>query len=271
MTISADQKHNSAVAHRSYKKRLSREVATKGRQCMDKMLGSCRTDSSSKLTSILTPDTSSTDGNSDLANILAATSMSIDNIDDSVIARTQEILSTSSQDGLSNSLNDDKETPITDVVVTGSVPETTSGASCAKENEPMDLPMWPAGPSAVPSGASSAEVVVTGTVSGIAPPTMKEDESEDTPTWPASSQQIVDIKEEEEHAGKRLRDRKATKKFSEEEDRHLILGVQKYGRGHWGKIIKDPTYKFDKGRSRDSLRVRYGSAEIKRLLKQMQK
>ena len=141
----------------------------------------------------------------------------------------------------------------------------------AKEKEPKDMQIWPAGPSAVLSGAPSAELVVTGTVAGIAPPIMKEDESEDTPTWPASSQKIVDIKEEEEHPGKRLRDRKATKKFSQEEDRHLILGVQKYGRGHWGKIIKDPTYKFDGGRSRDSLRIRYGSAEIKRLLKQMQK
>ena len=58
-----------------------------------------------------------------------------------------------------------------------------------------------------------------------------------------------------------------TVKFSKEEDAYLIAGVKKYGVGHWGKIRDDTAYKFDKGRTRDSLRVRYGSAEIKRKLK----
>ena len=51
--ISQDQKHSSAVAQRCYKKRLSREIATKGKQCMEKMLGSKRTESTSQLTDIL--------------------------------------------------------------------------------------------------------------------------------------------------------------------------------------------------------------------------
>ena len=115
-------------------------------------------------------------------------------------------------------------------------------------------------------------MIVTGTVaaSTTVPLKAKEDNPNDLPTWPASSQEIVDVKEEEEQQGIRLRDRKPTTKFSKEEDQYLIRGVQKYGRGHWGKIFKDPAYKFDGSRSRDSLRMRYSSREVKRLVKDME-
>ena len=268
LTVSADQKHNSTVAHRSYKKRLSREVATKGRECMDKMLGSCRKDSSNELAGILAPVVSCADGNSDLENILATTTVTMDNIDDSVLARTQEILRRSSQDIPATTLSNE-ETTITDVVVTSYVSGTVSQPPPPKEEEIQDMPMWPSikeGPSLI----GSNEVVVTGTVAASSLAPLKEDNLNET-TWPTSSQNIVDVKEEEEQLRSRLRDRKPTKKFSKVEDQYLIRGVQKYGQGHWGKIIKDTAYKFDKCRTRDSLRMRYGSSEVKRLVKEMEK
>ena len=266
-TVSADQKHHSAVANRSYKKRLSREVAAKGRECMDKMLGSCRKDSSKELAGIWAPVASSPDESNNLANILATTT--IENIDDSVLAKTQEILGTSSQLSETTSNN---EMATADVAVTSYVPGRTSLSIPPKEDDIIeDMPMWPAIIDSPPL-AYTSEVVVTGTVpaNAKATATLKEDDANDVPTWPAPSQEIVDVKEEEEQLRKRLRDRKPTKKFSKQEDQYLIRGVQKYGHGHWGKIIKDPAYKFDVSRSRDSLRMRYSSSEVKRLVKDME-
>ena len=269
LAVSADQKHHSTVAHRSYKKRLSREVATKGRECMDKMLGSCRKNTNNELAGILAPVASCADGSDDLATILATT-QTFDNIDDSVLARTEEILSTSSQE-VSATNSNNEETAMTDVLVTSSVPGTISQPVPPKEDNIQDMPMWPAMMEG-PSLTASTEVVVTGTVpaNSTATATLKEDDPNDKPTWPASSQEIVDVKEEEEQPVARLRDRKPTKKFSKEEDQYLIRGVQKYGRGHWGKIIRDPAYRFDGSRSRDTLRMRYSSSAVKRLVKDME-
>ena len=263
--VTADQKHQSHVAQRSYKKKLSREVASKGRECMHKMLGSSRTQSSNELSDILASGSSTTD--SDLANILASTSVSMDNIDEGVISRAQEILGSSTPEvrPISNTFDDEDPTSVTSGSVTGPYASTLQ---CREE--PGNLPIWPATSlPKEPLPSTSSEVMVTGVIAGTPPQALKEDDPNESPTWPAGSQQIVDVKEEEEQVGHRLRDRKSTKKFTKKEDQYLIQGVQKYGKGHWRKILTDSAYKFEACRTRDSLRMRYASAEVQRLVRKM--
>lgn len=49
---------------------------------------------------------------------------------------------------------------------------------------------------------------------------------------------------------------KPRKKWSEEETRHLLLGVNKYGVGKWTSILEDPEYKFN-GRTAGDLKDRF--------------
>ena len=78
----------------------------------------------------------------DLENILATTTVTMDNIDDSVLARTQEILGGFSQDISATTLSNE-ETTITDVVVTSYVSGTVSQPPPPKEEEIQDMAMQP--------------------------------------------------------------------------------------------------------------------------------
>lgn len=49
---------------------------------------------------------------------------------------------------------------------------------------------------------------------------------------------------------------KPRKKWSEEETRHLLLGVNKYGVGKWTSILEDPQYRFN-GRTAGDLKDRF--------------
>lgn len=49
---------------------------------------------------------------------------------------------------------------------------------------------------------------------------------------------------------------KPRKKWSEEETRHLLLGVNKYGVGKWTSILEDPEYRFN-GRTAGDLKDRF--------------
>lgn len=51
--ISQDQKHNSTVAQVFYKKRLSRDIAEKGRVCMDKIGGTSRADTNEAISGVV--------------------------------------------------------------------------------------------------------------------------------------------------------------------------------------------------------------------------
>ena len=308
--VTADQKHHSNVAQRCYKKKLSRQVAIKGRECMDKMLGGCRSNGSNKLSQMV--QTAPRDINNELESILASSAISIDNIDGSVISATEEILGTSSPEegelcntvvnglnsftmecdvvtntqaipgvastelsslspmcNISTTVKDKQasEKTCSDVVVTGTASGEGNAFLPRKEDDPGKLPLWPS--TSYPTTEviiPTTEVVVTGAVPGTSCQgiPVKEDDGNDSPTWPESTKPIVEVKEEEELSATRLRERKPTKKFSKAEDNYLIQGVQKYGRGHWVKILQDPLYKFDESRSRDTLRMRYGSAEVRR-------
>ena len=49
-----------------------------------------------------------------------------------------------------------------------------------------------------------------------------------------------------------------TLKFTPEEDDCLQKGVQKHGFGQWTAILRDPNFKFQEGRTADSLKKRAG-------------
>ena len=54
------------------------------------------------------------------------------------------------------------------------------------------------------------------------------------------------------------------KRFSENEDKNLAKGIEKYGKHSWASIINDKDFSFDRDRTRDSLRVRANSMVFKR-------
>ena len=64
--------------------------------------------------------------------------------------------------------------------------------------------------------------------------------------------------------GRRTRDKV---QFTQDEDKNLAVGVDKYGKGHWGKILNDKELQFNPCRRRDSLRMRYETAAWKRYYK----
>ena len=127
--ISKDQKHSSAVAERSYKKRLSRDIATKGKQCMEKMLGDKRTESTAQFIEIL----DSIDANSQ-------------EFDDNLLNKVGNIL----QGNDKNVRNLDFDTPgcsyteSPDVVITGSTKAKVTNLS-KSSNTSSNLPTWPDG------------------------------------------------------------------------------------------------------------------------------
>ena len=116
--ISKDQKHRSDVAKLFYRKNLSRDIATKGKMCIEKMVGNSRTHEEKQLSNL-----QSTINNNKML------------FDQSVFDHTEEVLGASGNPILSNNITD--ETPsenatsppnensggelTSDVIITGSV------------------------------------------------------------------------------------------------------------------------------------------------------
>jgi hypothetical protein len=243
--VTADQKHRSNVARLSYKKKLSREVATKGKECMKKMLGTNLSDSTAEIDRVLSSD--STNGNVPaLPEIMTSLAESMDSIDEAVIEKTKEILSVSTASSKSPNCTIDVATTSVDV----------------QRIEEASVMIDP-----ISNLTSSPDVEYTGEVKGdgTAPP-IKVDSDPELPTWPSSSQPIVDVKVEESTSSI-ARARKETVKFVQTEDEALISGVMKYGHGQWGKILADSSLQFNPCRDRDALRSRWKSKHVKRLLR----
>ena len=243
--VTADQKHRSNVARLSYKKKLSREVATKGRECMEKMLGTNLSESTSEIDRVLTSD-SVNENVSALPEIMTSLTESMDSIDETVIEKTIQILSVPSPTNKPPNSNSDTAT-------------VSMGIQGIQEASVTIEPFS--------NLTSNIDVEYTGEVKGdgTASP-LKVDSDPELPTWPESSQPIVDVKVEE-CASSTIRARKETVKFVQTEDEALIAGVKKYGAGLWGKILTDPSFKFNPCRDRDALRSRWKSKHIKRMLR----
>ena len=247
--VTADQKHRSNVARLSYKKKLSREVATKGKECMEKMLGTSLTESTAEIDRVLTSDSINRNVSA-LPEIMTSVTESMDSIDEAVIEKTKQLMSVSSPSNKSPNCNSDVATISMDI-------------QGIKEVSVMIDP--------ISNLTSNLDVEYTGEVKGDGTvPLIKVDSDPELPTWPSSSQPIVDVKVEES-ASSIARARKETVKFVQTEDEALIAGVNKYGHGQWGKILMDPSLQFNPCRDRDALRSRYKSKQVKRMLREVKK
>ena len=81
------------------------------------------------------------------------------------------------------------------------------------------------------------------------------------PTWPNGNKQI-EVKEEiYENMSKSKVEKKV--KFTHEEDKALLEGIKKYGKGRWSKMLKDQDLPFQECRTRDTLRLRAESATFR--------
>ena len=71
----------------------------------------------------------------------------------------------------------------------------------------------------------------------------------------------------EEVAEKRVKTSPVNMKLTSEEDCFLKKGIEKYGKGAWSRILRDPQLHFNANRSRDSLRMRADSCAFRILMK----
>ncbi|XP_066916716.1 uncharacterized protein [Clytia hemisphaerica] len=239
--ISEDQKHSSDVAKVHYKKKQSRIVATQGRQCMEKMLGTTRKDHQEACSGVLR----------DLA-AMSRNTIESQPIQDAV-ASSASSTSTNNHIPMIVDSDDDAFEP------------SNIEAQCTEVNNIMQRvqSMCSTSPLTNQNLNESRDVqmeVVRSTVSS-------------TPKRPQNSKsydkrritESVEVKKET--AIKETRKSSRNIKFSQEEDEELLKGIQKHGEKNWAAIIKDKTFDFHPSRTRDSLRVRADSAKFKKLLK----
>ena len=72
-----------------------------------------------------------------------------------------------------------------------------------------------------------------------------------------------DVEVKREEAEQQLPVWGKSKRFTVEEDRFLKVGLEKYGKGNWSRILNDPSYRFHPARTRDSLRMRAETCAFK--------
>ena len=227
--VSKDQKHASTVAERSYKKQLSREVATESKKCIEKMLGQTRNMSTQQL-----------------AGIFSTISDNTEQFDQAVIAQTESNLGVAANDMQTVNLTQEN------LAVDGIIPARCTTTDNLNED------------------STEGDVVITGT-RGQADVAVAATSPKDTPTsqplsqWPTI---VTDVHVKKEIAEGVVRaSTRANNKFTKEEDRYLKRGIDKYGKGHWNKMLRDPELKFHECRSRDSLRVRAESCAFRIVMK----
>ena len=122
--ISKDQKHNSHVAEVYYKKQVSRDIATKGKACMEKLLGEQRGVTNSALANVIS-DIKKTENTFGIS-ILSSTNNVIDVEDPMII---------DDQTANSNSTNKDCSISNTDQIKEETVDETTQRRHLFTEDE----------------------------------------------------------------------------------------------------------------------------------------
>jgi len=218
--ISKDQKHSSNVAKLSYRKQLSRDVATRGKQCMEKIVGEARTETTEQL-----------------ANIISDINKNSMEFDHSVIEKARNILQ-----------------PIyvgdTITAVADNLCGETSNTTMLLHNDVNSFE-----PDVNPE---QSDVMITGSRSGEYKGSRKAKISSVTPCSSSSQVKTItnDVEVKKEEAQQQLRSSGKSKRFTLDEDRYLNLGMEKYGKGSWSLILHDSDFNFHSSRSRDSLRMR---------------
>ena len=218
--ISKDQKHSSNVAKLAYRKQLSRDVATRGKQCMEKIVGETRKETTEKL-----------------ANIVSDINNNSMEFDQSVIDKARSILQPI--------LVSDTITPYSD-----NSRDETSSANMVLQNDGYSFE-----PDINPV---QGDVIITGSRSGEYKGSRKANIVSITPGCSFSQVETItnNVEVKREEAQQQLHSSGKSKRFTPDEDRHLNLGIEKYGKGSWSVILNDSTFKFHSSRSRDSLRMR---------------
>ena len=245
--ISRDQCHSSYVAKRIYQKRLSRDVALKGKQCMDKITGKQREEHTKEMASILTKDVgeggASSDPGADATDIPGAAGGEASNIagtETSVIQcdDIEEILSVMSVLGVDAKEEDEDCDDM-------QVSDDTAEKEQKKFSKDSDDYQNDTDNSSAPSLGNN-EIVNSqrnrrATRSG-------------KPDMPSSSKMTLEVKKE--NVENEIEGSQIQKRFCPDEDAALKEGIKKHGLGKWSIMLKDKTLNFHPNRTRDAIRVR---------------
>ena len=226
--ISKDQKHSSQVAKRCYQKKLSRDVATQGKQCMDKIVGAARTQTTQQLADIVSDiHTNSMEFEQSVIDKVRSTLQPIPQVIDLVNIRKENVHGATPQTNMPSSSNTKgKESIVNTVDNEISITCTREGIEEYKDESPSTNTSFTATPSLIQSVSNDVEV-------------------------------------KKEEAEQQLQSRGKSKRFTADEDRCLRMGIEKYGKGAWSFILHDVNYNFHPARSRDSLRMRAETCAFK--------
>ena len=233
--VSKDQKHSSYVAKRIYQKKLSRDVATQGRSCMQKIVGEDRDTHTKEIAGIVSdePSTSSTNVliEDELSTSGSNAAVDVEEIMSIINAATQH--PKDEEEASDGEEEDQIESLILD---SSSTNATTQEASMTTETRTVS--------SSSNIGLKSSPIVTvsrsTRATTQIKPTTTDEME--------------LDVKEELVEAV--VSTPLCQKRFSLEEDSILKEGIKKHGLGKWSLMLKDPSLQFPASRTRDALRMR---------------
>ena len=238
--ISADQKHSSYVAQRIYQKKLSRDVAVKGKTCMTKITGVQRDEHTKEMASLITEDQSVVEDDLDP---MVQTGSILDNVTSPTVTSddVEEVLSVLSVAESTPKVEDEEGDEMMDADPANPIADEVTSASTdrrSKSSGEVEFPSAVAskdhGPTASPQSTRARR-------------SAKSD-------MPKPSEMPVEVKREiaEDEADRGL----VQKRFSPEEDSALKEGINRYGLGKWSVMLKDKTLNFHPARTRDAIRVR---------------
>ena len=217
-TVSKDQKHSSYVAKRIYQKKLSRDVATQGRSCMQKIVGEERDAHTKEIASIINGSLSS----------------------DSMIRATEEDPCTSNS------------SPVIDVeeimsIISGTTLQTKNEEETCGDGGDFESPVI----EPLPTDVITSAVVMT------SEPTVNIVRSTRTASQKDQiGAEEMDLEVKKELMEGENASPLCQKRFCPEEDNALKEGIKKHGLGKWSVMLKDTSLKFSPSRTRDALRMR---------------
>ena len=232
--ISKDQKHSSYVAKRIYQKKLSRDVATQGKACMQKIVGSEGDGHSKQLASTISRLNTrvQSDGDLDVSDVTTQTVLPV--VVD-VVAIESDIDNTQSHTNI-RAPTDRSSGATTEIPVT----RQKRQAAVDQEN----------------SYQSSALHYVDSTANVSVNEHVRCDTQNLSPDDIAGvMERCVDVEVKKEEAAEAVRGT-GLKRFSLEEDTFLKEGIKIHGVGKWSFIVADKALKFHPSRTRDALRMR---------------
>ena len=303
--ISEDQKHSSTVAKVYYKKKQSRNVAIQGRQCMEKLIGEKRKETSNNISEVLN-ELNSLNKSFDSsvmrkseailkqANNIQEFIMSSSNTNPSVVRERfgtkvsssnrietspdkfmgREV--TTSLKDHSNHIEEQEsstksiETSPYKTYCPSKVTRQSHADRLLQMSESLLSNNWQSLNNQYFSN-SNVESNLQENVDIVVTKTIRPSEAalQHQKSLMHSREEISkSVKTKQEEIQNHFKQSNGTKnkKFSVEEDQCLLNGIQKYGKGRWAAILKDKEFKFHGTRTRDSLRMRAESSAFKKTL-----